>query len=196
MKSHIQQGLIRIGLRIRQLRKHRGLTLAEVAGRAEISKGLLSRIENFRALPSLPVLLRIGRALRVDLSELLKGIELSDQAGDYVLVRAGDRDALDRDEARGFLYEAITCQTVGAVTFDSFVLTLSPDAQRKPVTTEGEQFIYVLKGSIDFVLGDGHITLAANDALFFDGRIPHVPFNTGAAEAQIIAIYLLRGANR
>jgi len=189
--KNIQTSLIRIGLRIREIRKQQSLTLEQVAQRAEISKGLLSKIENFRAVPSLPVLMRIAFGLNVDAAELLKAIPIQ-ETQNYIFIPADKRQILERDNAVGFLYQALTCQTLDTFTFDSFVLTLAADAQRDLVTTEGDEFIFILQGSIDFQLGDEHLTLHQGDALFFDGRIPHVSKSLTGQPAQLLAIYLLQ----
>ena len=57
--------LFKIGLNIRQARKKRELTLSDIARHTGLSKGLLSKIENFRTLPSQPVLSAIARSLNL-----------------------------------------------------------------------------------------------------------------------------------
>ena len=66
--------LITIGLQIRRIRKDKNLSLQEIANRTGLSKSLMSKVENFRTIPSLPVLLKISDALNVDMAELVKGI--------------------------------------------------------------------------------------------------------------------------
>ena len=70
--------LITVGLQIRQIRKDKNLSLQEIANRTGLSKSLLSKVENFRTIPSLPVLLRISNALNVDMAPdgTVYGIEL------------------------------------------------------------------------------------------------------------------------
>jgi len=48
-----------VGKRIKELRLSKDLKLVEVAIKSSVSKGLLSRIENGRTIPSLPVLFSI-----------------------------------------------------------------------------------------------------------------------------------------
>jgi transcriptional regulator with XRE-family HTH domain len=184
--------LIRIGLRIREARKSRHMTLDHLARQAGLSKGLLSKVENFRAIASLPVLAAIARALRVDLGELVRGIGL-EEPQPSVLVRAGERTRVERDDAVGFLYQAILTRPIGDTAFEAMVLTLKPKSRRKAVTSDGDQFIFILNGRIEFIYGKETLTLEAGDAFFFDGRIPHVPRNTStSASASLLAIYLLR----
>ena len=63
-----------IGVRLKEIRKSKGLILQAVAERAGISKSLLSKIENFRTIPSLSVLYRIAEALQTDLADLVSRV--------------------------------------------------------------------------------------------------------------------------
>ena len=71
MKSDI---LSAIGKKLRNVRKEKGLSLADVAQKSGITPGLLSKIENFRTMPSLPVLYKISEALEEPLSEIVKPV--------------------------------------------------------------------------------------------------------------------------
>lgn len=183
--------LVQIGLRIRRERQARGLTLADVAGQCGLTKGLLSKIENFRAIPSLPVLAGIAQALGVDLAELVRGVGAAAETP-YLLLRAADRQAVERDEAVGFMHEPLLARPVGEWVFEVMVLTVQPGGRRRPVTTDGLQFIYLLDGELLFQLGEDRLELKAGDALYFDGSVPHVPLNETSVPARLLAVYLLR----
>lgn len=191
MKREKIGDLIQVGLRMREWRKKRALTLDVLARRTGLSKGLLSKFENFRAVPSLPVLVRVAQSLSVDASELLRGIGET-ASPSYVLIKANQRTPTERDNAIGFAYEALTTRSVGDIVFQAFVLTVRRNARRKMVTTEGDQFTFVLEGRLQFQLGKDTVELTKGDALFFDGRMPHVPRNIGKGDAVILAIYLLK----
>lgn len=185
-----RNGLIQVGLRLQKARKACGFTLDELARRTHLSKSLLSKIENFRSIPSLPVLAKLAQALSVDVVELVQGIgEASEE--NCCLVRAGDRTLVDRDDAVGFLHEAIFARALGREYLEVFLLTLEPGAKRKLSTTDGQQFVFMLEGSIEFCHGDEQYTLGQGDALYFDGRIPHVPLNPGKEKARFLSVYLL-----
>ena len=59
----MREQLTALGCRIRDLRKQRNMTLQELGEKTHLTAGLLSKIENFRTVPSLPVLAEIARAL-------------------------------------------------------------------------------------------------------------------------------------
>lgn len=64
-----------MGMRIRFLRKQRRLSIEDLALEAEINKNYLSDLERGTRNPSLKVLARIATALKISMSELVKGIE-------------------------------------------------------------------------------------------------------------------------
>jgi transcriptional regulator with XRE-family HTH domain len=182
--------LIKIGLRIRQIRKERNFSLQDVAGRSGLSKSLISKVENFRTIPSLSVLSRIAEALRVTVAEIVKGIEGGNKQV-YVLARKNERRILQRESAKGFIYELLITENANNSLFESFVLTLEKGARRKPVSTDGHEFLFILRGKIEFHYGKEKIILKKGDSIFFNGRIPHVPKNIRKGKAKFLVVYLL-----
>src|SRR5690606_40763644 len=81
--------LIQIGNQIKERRKNKGITIQELADRASVSKGLISQIENSRAIPSLMVLIEIIRALDVDLNVFFKDID-AEKSTKTILVKRRD----------------------------------------------------------------------------------------------------------
>jgi transcriptional regulator with XRE-family HTH domain len=186
--------LIKIALRIREIRKKRNLTLDDLAIRSGLSKGLLSKIENFRSIPSLPTLAVISESLGVDMADLVRGVGNKSEKN-YCLVKAAERTSVAyRDDAVGFLYETIISQQLESCFFESLVLTVKPGGKRKAITSDADQFIFILKGEINFHLGGELIPMEKGDALLFDGCVPHVSQNKSTADAQLLAVYLLESA--
>ena len=181
-----------IGLRIKQIRNDKDLSLQDIAGKSGLSKSFLSKVENFRTIPSLPVLLKIADVLNVNITELVKDINKKRKLS-YVVVRKNERKVIAREKAKGFRYELLITENTKSLLFESFVLTLEKDARRKSVSTDGDEFLFILKGKIEFEYGGEKIVLGKGDSVFFDGRIPHLPKNIGRGETKILVVYLLRG---
>ena len=188
--------LIQLGNRLKKARNRRGFTLEVVARRAGISKGLLSKLENFRAIPSLPVLCSVAKALGVDMGYLVRGMGLGAENAPYVLTRAKKREVIQRDDAFKFLYESLGSRTSGATIVEGFVLTISAESRRKAVSTNGEQCIYILEGEIEFRYGRERLTLSKGDSLLFDGTVPHVPKCRKGARAVLLALYILHNTTK
>ena len=66
--------LIQISNKIKEIRKQKNITVQELANKADVSKGLISQIENNRTVPSLPVLMNIVQSLNLDLNDFFKDI--------------------------------------------------------------------------------------------------------------------------
>lgn len=190
-KKTMRQNLIKLGLSIKTFRKEQNLTLAALSEITNLTAGLLSRIENFRTIPSLPVLLKIAEALKVTPAELLSGIGET-VSPDWTLVRKNERTAVERENNKGFMYEMLLDTESSGCNLQSMVLSITPGAVREKVKTDGDQFIFILKGNIVFCLGDEKISLSEGDILFFDGNIEHVPQNHSNKTAVLLAVYLLK----
>jgi transcriptional regulator with XRE-family HTH domain len=186
--------LFKIGLNVRQARKKRDMTLDDIAQRTNLSRGLLSKIENFRTLPSLPVLAAIARSLNIGMGNLVKNVG-AETSAPYQLVRANRRVPVKRETSRGFKYATLLARPLGNIGFESFVLTLEPGAKRKPVSTDGDEFIFMLRGEIRFIIGKETFRLSAGDVFYFDGHAPHVPMNLTKSSAELLVIYLLKQHN-
>jgi quercetin dioxygenase-like cupin family protein len=141
----------------------------------------------------LPVLLKIAEALEVSPSELLAGIG-ENNSSKWILVRKNERTKLDREDSKGFTYETLLDTESAGCNLQTLILNIEPGAEREKVKTDGDQFIFLLKGNIVFSLGDEKINLGEGDILFFDGNIEHVPENQGTETAVLLAVYLLKEA--
>ena len=96
--------LIGIGKRIRAIRKKNGITISTIASTAGVSNGLVSRIENGRTIPSLPVLLELISALEIDASTFFEGVEKKAGAK-YIHIKKDEQLFLEKEmEAEGFTY--------------------------------------------------------------------------------------------
>ncbi len=178
-----------LGKRIRQLRQQRKKTLVQISDKAGVTKGLLSRIENSRTLPSLPVLIQIIAALQVSLQEFFEGLE-SDIETPYLLIRPADREPIHKEYGvEGYRYERIFTHQLPASVVECTVLRLAPGAKRSKVTTDAWECKYVLKGEVDYVLDEETLRLNEGDVLFYNGRTPHVPLNPTNDEAILLVHY-------
>jgi transcriptional regulator with XRE-family HTH domain len=180
-----------VGKRIKEIRLSKEFKLVEVAVNAGVSKGLLSRVENGRTIPSLPVLLEIISALGEKPGSFFESIDYSSGSPFYKLIRRNDYQPIEKEDSVGFNYYSIVSRSFSDVTFTAVLLELEPNASREMVTTDGMEFIYLAAGHIDYQLGNATVTMKEGDSLFFDGRVPHLKINKSEQTARILVIYLL-----
>lgn len=174
---------------IKKIRQTKGLTLDVLAGKTGVTKGYLSQVENFRTLPSLPVLYKLAKALEVDPAVLLASNRESPK---YIFTKNGKGIVIEREYPEsGFIYKALA-KDKNSKMMDPFLLEIPPHSTRKNVTTNGDEFIYVLKGKVKFVLGNETIEMSKGDTLYFEGDIPHHPENKTNKGAILLVIYVIR----
>lgn len=181
--------IIQISNRIKERRREKNITVQELAVRANVSKGLISQIENSRTIPSLMVLIEIIKALEIDLNEFFKDIHAKNADLPILIKRKNEYDHFEKEHASGFHYQRIFTKSVNPSTVDMVILELEPDALRPLVETDAFEYKYVLSGDIEYKFNDDRIILGQGDSMLFDGRIPHTPKNLGNTTASMLVIY-------
>lgn len=181
--------IIQISNHIKEKRREKNITVQELAARANVSKGLISQIENSRTVPSLIVLIDIIKALDIDLNIFFKDIHTKTNQQLILVKRKNEYEHFEKEHAEGFHYQRIFTQYISQSTVDIVILELEPDAKRPLVETEAYEYKYILAGEIEYRFNDEIITLSKGDSILFDGRIPHTPRNLGSDVATTLVIY-------
>ena len=178
--------LVELAMRLKQLRLDRGMTLEQVATDAGLTRGWLSKVENFRVTPSLPALSSMAATLGVSLADLFEGL---DERPALVIVRKGEGEFMQRDEEESsYTYEGLA-HPRPARRMDPFVLTVPPGGSRPQKDHGGEEFMHVLSGRIHLDYDDESHKLGPGDSAYFDGTRPHRLRNTGKATARLLIVY-------
>lgn len=186
----MDQVLLDIGQRLRALRRTQKLSLLEAASRAGITKGMLSKVETGRTIPSLPVLLRLIKGMECEADEFFQGIQFTPKPL-YIHRRACDAQPLEREiAALGFNYTQLLEGSGDDFVIRSVILRIEPGSRREKVTTDAFEYKYVLEGVLEYEIGDETILLRKGDSLFYDGRIPHVPRNRTQKTARMLVVYI------
>ncbi|OIP83296.1 MAG: hypothetical protein AUK44_05780 [Porphyromonadaceae bacterium CG2_30_38_12] len=180
-----------IGRRMKEIRLSKDLKLTEVATSANISKGLLSKIENGRTIPSLSVMFHVISALKECPANFFENIDYNTNQPFYMLTKKINYSPILKEDSVGYNYFNIISHSFKDITFNAVLLTLEPNAQRELVSTDGMEFIYLIEGEIEYRLNELMLTVEQGDSLFFDGKVPHLKMNKTNKTAQILVIYLL-----
>ena len=184
-----QDTLLQISDHIKRIRRERNITVQELAVRANVSKSLISQIENSRTIPSLMVLIDIVKALEIDLNDFFKDIHTKRGPLKIVVRRRNEYEDFDKENAYGFHYRRIFTQLINPSTVDIVLLDLEPGAVRPLAETEAFEYKYILCGTVSYQFNTETIILQQGDSVLFDGRIPHAPQNTGKETASILVVY-------
>lgn len=167
---------LQIGNKIRELREKKRYTLQELSLKTGLSKALLSQIENNRVIPPIATLLRLAKALDVSLSYFFQE-EVKGQS--VYVTRANERLRVDRRQHHkegevNYIYEALETQKHDK-HMEPFYVEFPPMSVEEMVFTshEGEEFVYVLDGSIEFRTANSIVILNPGDSLYFDAAQGH-----------------------
>lgn len=180
--------LLSVGRKLQEIRKEKKMILSEVAQKANVSTALVSKIENGRTVPSLPVLLTLIQALDEDLSNFFRGVILKSDKN-YFVIRKSENTPVEREEAEGFQYDLIFNRQLLSIGFEVVLLTLQPNATRKATMTDAFELKYITDGEVRYVIGEDVIDLKKGDSIYFDGRIPHNPQNISKSATTMLVIY-------
>lgn len=176
----------RLGIKLKLARQTKGLTLKELARRGKCSESLLSKVENGKVLPSLPLVHRLVRVLETNISWLFEET-MPEETSIY---RRGERPMITLDQQLGDA-EGVSLERIipfkGGHLLQCNIHHLEIGGQSGgAIIHEGEEVGYVLRGRIELVLdGEAH-ELTTGDAFCFRSHIPHSYRNIGDEEASIL----------
>jgi transcriptional regulator with XRE-family HTH domain len=166
---------IRVGEKIKTLRESKGLSLKEVADLTGFSTALLSQMENHLVSPSLGTMIKLANALGVKVGDFL-----GETHGEpFTIVRKDERKSVSRFASKdgvkyGYSYESLGFEKKNR-RMEPFIVTLEPATVKTTKTSvhEGEEFIFVLDGEMEVILGNHTDVLYQGDSIYYDSTIPH-----------------------
>lgn len=168
-----------LGIRIRHARRVAGLTLTQVAQKAQCSESLVSKIENGQATPSLAMLHRIAVALATNIATLTSG----EAPSEGPVLRQNERPVI---VAGGISLERIVLPKRGGMLQANIHIVQPGAGSDGPIVHVGEEVGYVLEGTLELALGDERYLIHAGDAFTFASQVPHGYRNAGDTVARIL----------
>jgi len=164
-----------LGSTLRNIRVDNGLTIADVATLAGISRGMLSKIENAQTATSLETISRLAQALGVSLATLFRNSDV--RVGSAQLIKNGEgMEVVRRGTKRGHTYHLLAYDQGPKKTFEPFLITIDHESETFPIFEHpGTEFIYMLEGCVEYRHGQNTYVLSPGDSLTFEADIPHGP---------------------
>lgn len=168
-----------VGKKIKQVRTKKKISLDTMANDTGFSIDYLKKIEAGRKIPPVGALLQIARALEIDSTFFLK-----EQASSL-------QDRVKAYTKRTDNY-AYTTLTPGAENkhLKAFKVAIEPlqDHEGVGYQHEGEEFVYVLQGSVEIAVGEHINVLEEGDSLHFNSGIRHRMRNLSASRAEMLVV--------
>ena len=163
-----------IAERVREFRLHLGLTVGQLAELTSLSKGMLSKIENAQASPSLATLARLSEALKVPVTAFFRGLN---EEQDVLHIKAGrGLDIEHKGSGPGHRYQLLGTMRAPHNSLETLLVTLTERADAFPLYQHpGTELIYMIAGRIEYLYGSARYLLEPGDAMQFVGEVPHGP---------------------
>lgn len=180
-----------IAMRIRDLRDIAGLSQEEVAQRAGIELSEYAAYETGSRDFSFSHLFNIAEVLGVDISDLLTGE--SPKLHGYILTRRGQ--GLSFNRRRQYEYHHLAYNFRDKLA-EPFIVTVRQDelgVEKQAHSHEGQEFDYVLEGTLKIVLGGNELYLQPGDSIYYDSSLPHVMYAI-EGDCRFIAVVVKEGA--
>ena len=181
-----------LGLQIKRQRQAQELKLSDVAKIADISQGMLSKIENAQVSTSLDTLSRLCDVLGLPLSKLFS--EYDQQDGSALLVKADQgMEVVRRGTEKGHTYHLLNHTRGPKKSFEAYMVSMDDASEEFPTFSHpGTEFLHLLEGELIYRHGNQLYRMEAGDSLTFEGEIPHGPGGVGAGADPDVVDHELR----
>lgn len=175
-----------IGVRIKQLRIARGMTLDELANASAVSRAMISRIERAEASPTASLLARLCAALGLSLSTFFA----EEEKDVSPLARYSDQPVW-RDPETGYVRRAVSPAGTQSpvdlveVTFPAGArVSFPPNAASRGMS----QHVWLFEGDMEMTVGETVHRLMPGDCLFMGIGDGHVFYNPGDKPARYCVV--------
>ena len=179
-----------IAMRIKDLRDIAGLSTREVAEKTDIDLSEYEAYETGTRDFSFSHLFNIAEALGVDISDLLTGE--SPKLHGYVLTRAGQGLHFKRRQQYEYHHLAYNFRDKLSEPFIVTVRQDEPGAAKQTHSHEGQEFDYVLEGTLKIDLAGNELYLKPGDSLYYDSSLPHAMYAV-EGDCRFIAVVVKEG---
>lgn len=168
-----------IGVKIKQLRLQRGLTQEELAARTELTKGFISQLERDLTSPSIATLMDILAALGTDVAGFFR------ESQEEQVVYSAD-DMFVKEEADGSTIQWLVTNAQKNALEPILVTIPAGLSLAEDDPHEGEEFGYVLSGSVTLVLGTKRYRIKKGGSFYFRPTRVHYLINSGKVESRVL----------
>jgi transcriptional regulator with XRE-family HTH domain len=182
---------LRIGRTVKKLRHKKQITLHDLAAKTGISKSVLDEIESGEVVPPVATLLKLAKAFNVGMASFFEdeapGMKIS-------VTRSGERIRIRRrphhhEGEVDYIYESLETHKADK-HMEPLLVEFQPLDTGDMVFTnhEGEEFLYILEGRLEFRTDDRVEILLPGDTIYFESEINHSFRSLDEKPAKAIAV--------
>lgn len=178
---------VTIAAQVRGLRRAAGLSVAEMAAKAAISKAMLSKIENAQTSCSLSTLAKLAAVLDIPVASLFRG---ADSAREAAFTEAGHGAVIvGRGTRVGHHYELVGALRGQHKRLEPVLVTLTDKSEPYPLFQHpGTELLYMLEGVMVYAHGETEYTMRPGDTLLLDGEGLHGPHDLVRLPIRFLAV--------
>ena len=171
-----------------------GLSIAEVARRADVSAPFISQLEAGRTSVSIATLYRVAAALGCTANSLLGPATTPDARADgaarALVTRAGGELRFPAGAGEHTKRARLLSRTGDDIGLEAYHYVMRPgDAEQEWFQHGGEDFVYVIAGTVAIEFSDGEsVALGPGDSLHHDGTVPHRWVLGADAPAEVLGV--------
>jgi transcriptional regulator with XRE-family HTH domain len=181
----------RIGVKLKELREKSGFTLHDLAAKTGFPKERLAEVESHDFAPPIAMLLKLGQALGVSMAYFFE-----DKAGTekIAVTRVAERVRVTRRPHHGegemtYVYETLEMHKAGKHMEPFMVEFPALDTSDMVfVSHDGEEFLHLLDGQLEFRTPDRVEVLQPGDSIYFESDVSHSFRGLGERPARAIVI--------
>ena len=176
-----------IGVRIKSIREEKGLSLDQLSKLTGFDVELLSNIESSKVQPQLGTIIKLSKALDSAFGRIVSGI------GDklYSVTRKNEQKIVSRSTSRKgrkqlYTYKSLAPEVKGR-HMEALIVQLEENPEDEMSVHEGEEFIYVLNGTVLLNIGGDKFELEPGDSAYYLSTTPHL-IASKSGKATILAV--------
>ena len=182
-----KEGVEEIGRRIKSLRTEKGMSLDELSQMTGFEVDTLHKIENDEIQPQLGTVIKLSKALDAAFGRIVSGV------GDrlYSITRQNERKIVSRStslkgQRKAYTYMSLAPEVKGR-HMEALFIQLEEDPEEEISVHEGEEFIFVLDGTVKMKIGHDEFDLESGDSLYYLSTTPH-HISAKKGKATILAV--------
>ncbi|MBN1553359.1 MAG: helix-turn-helix transcriptional regulator [Phycisphaerae bacterium] len=187
--------MLHISQTIKQARLRQKMTIEQVAAKADLSKGFISRLENFRVTPSLNALNKVASAVGLGMADLFQPNVVSPQVL-FGSMSEGEEITRDQSERHGMKYFSLAHGKLDRTMSPFLIEYHTCKKQRGLMMHPTDEFFLLLEGKVEFHVFDmaNPRGLEPGDTAYLSKNIPHtVQLSQGQTYAKALVVYREEG---
>jgi len=184
----MQERIKEVAARVKELRGILEIGTDEMADYLKIDNKQYSKYENGEEDIPASVLYEISKKLGVEMSILLTGE--TPRMHYFTVTRKGKGVSVER--RKQYKYQNLAFNFINKKA-EPFIVTVEPKPKDTPVHTNthpGQEFNYVLEGSLRFIIRDQEFVLGEGDSIYFDSSCDHAMVALNDKAARFLAIIM------